>query len=252
MSKRNRSTGSTHSDVWSASSDGDLIYIQKWTNRLRSNISRVSQSLSSRNNKTSRSTTIPLMLTIPSKAQRKLQSGSNFVVTGRPGDGGGSNTMPLNVEETEIWSGWTPLMCAAAGGHYDIVELLLAANASVITISKDEAQVTAGHLAAKNGRLQVLQRLVAIEPKVVYCKSSTVNGSKTPLHMACDTNRINIVNWLLDSDASEDHKLVSVITEDDEIRYEEKISELLAAHRKTHTDAKFIIRAKVMRASLGF
>jgi hypothetical protein len=64
---------------------------------------------------------------VPSVAQRRLQAGPDFVVQGRPGDGGGTLALPTNIDEPDVWNGWSPLMCASASGHLAIVELLLGA-----------------------------------------------------------------------------------------------------------------------------
>lgn len=138
-------------------------------------------------------------------------------------------------------------MLAAANNHYDVVSLLLSAGASPVMTSEDEIGNTALHLACKHGRLRVMKFLVEVSPKGMYVMN---NRRQTCLHAACATNRVDIVRWLLDHDTSEDHGLVSVIR-DDEI-FEEAVTEILEAHRKTHQDLAFMIRAKKMRASLGF
>jgi hypothetical protein len=249
-----RSTGCTHSDVWSAAADNDHVFIRRWTAIIRrrhtsGRITRKRRGYGIASTASSRNTKNTLTCTVPSVAQRRLQSGTGFVVLGRPGDGGGALGMPLNVDEPEVWSGWTALMCAAAGGHTDVVAALLAAGASPMTPSCTEARVTAGHVAAQQGRLNVLQLVMQVAPKVVYKRNL---HHKTPLHMACETNRVQMVEWLLDNDATEDHGLVGMITEEDEESYTENISEVLAIHRKTHSDRKFVLRAQQMRASLGF
>ena len=76
------------------------------------------------------------------------------------------------------------------------------------------------------------------------------NERQTCLHAACTANRVSIVRWLLDQDSSDDHGLVSVIGDDE--MYVEAVNDILDAHRKTHKDLAFMIRAKKMRATLGF
>ena len=267
LTKMLRSKGSTHSDVWSAASDNDHAFIQRWTRKLREHqrggLTRKRRGLEygraivgSEDTTASQTRQYDAKNTgtcsCPNNAQRRLQDGPRFVVAGRPGDGGGAGSMPKSVDEPEAWSGWTPLMCAAANGHGVIVEELLAAGASPIFPSRDKARVTAAHVAAQNGRSKILQRLVAIAPKVMYRRTSDEDGARTPLHKAAETDRLKLVKWMLTSDPSDDHRLVSVISEDDEYSYSERITDMLAEHRKTHSDQKFVLKAKQMRANLGF
>jgi|TARA_B110000090_G_C13288799_1_gene411107 hypothetical protein len=191
---------------------------------------------------------------VPSVAQRRLQAGPDFVVQGRPGDGGGTLALPTNIDEPDVWNGWSPLMCASASGHLAIVELLLGAGANPMFPSRDEHRMTAAHVAAQQGRFKVLRRLLEINPKVLYRKnkSSSAMQRQTPFHLACETDRYGMVQWLLENDTTEDHRLVGVITEDDENGYVERVVDLLAQHRKTHKDQKFMLKAQQMRAELGF
>ena len=177
---------------------------------------------------------------MPSVAQRRLQ--------------GGTLALPTNIDEPDVWNGWSPLMCASASGHLAVVELLLGAGANPMFPSRDEHRMTAAHVAAQQGRFKVLRRLLEINPKVLYRKnkSSSAMQRQTPFHLACETDRYGMVQWLLENDKTEDHRLVGVISEDDENGYVERVVDLLATHRKIMKDQKFMLRAQQMRAELGF
>jgi hypothetical protein len=265
--KDSRSIGASHSNVWSAASDNDEKFIQRWVSKVRSfriggttrkrrgleygrtiikgESTTSIQTRQYTNHNTGRSVSRSL-------AQRKLQSGPNFVVHGRPGDGGGIGGLPQNIAEPDVWTGWTCLMCASASGHVSIVKMLLGAGASPMFPSRDESKITAAHVAAQHGRFKILKLLMDVSPRVIKRRSSSSTESKTPFHMACETDRFKIVQWLLENDNSEDHGLVDIITEDDEYGYTKRVTDLLAEHRQIHKDRKFMIKANAMRAELGF
>ena len=232
--------------VWSAASSNNQKFVQRWVRKLRQRKIGGARCRA----RTGKATT--QLSVCPSPAQRRLNAGPKFVVEGRPGDGGGCGDTPHDVDAPDVWSGWTPLMCASACGHAGIVEMLLGAGASPSCVARDATRMTAAHFAAQQGRLDILQRLVEVAPAVVYCRSSSSTDRKTPFHMACETDRFALVQWLLETDTTEEHRLVGVVAEDDESGYPDRIVDVLAEHRKIHTDRKFVIKAQRMRSAMGF
>ncbi len=87
--------------------------------------------------------------------------------------------------------GETPLHLAAANGHKDVVELLLASKAEAN--AKDNAGVTPLYLAACEGHKDVAELLVASKADV----NANDNDSSTPLHCAAIMGRKDVVELLL-------------------------------------------------------
>jgi ankyrin repeat protein len=88
-------------------------------------------------------------------------------------------------------SGWTPLHYAAAYGHNDVVELLLAANSQVN--AKDSEGRTPLHVAAYNWQTDVADSLLNNGADV----DTSTEGGWTPLHTAVAKDKIDMVQWLL-------------------------------------------------------
>ena len=261
-----RARGSTHADVWSAAADGDARVVGIWCAALARRRGRgvtrkrrgveygrpvpVSGSRSVVESSTRQYNTRNLgyCASLSAAQRRKAARGH------RVGDGhsGGGVVMPTDVDAREVWSGWTAMMLAAAGGHVDIVRALLVVGANPRLPAADTDRMTAVMLAALQGRLEVVRLLVRAQPEVVNQRSSSAHGRKTCLHLACETDRVDIVRWLLENDTTKDHGYVEVVSPDDEQSYSEAVSEVLAVHRKQNSDAKFMIKAASMRANLGF
>ena len=88
-------------------------------------------------------------------------------------------------------SGWTPLHYAAAFGHKDIVELLLANKSEVNAVDSDGR--TPLHLAAYTGQTDVAGLLLTNGADV----NTFDRGGWTPLHTAVAENKKDMVQWLL-------------------------------------------------------
>lgn len=87
--------------------------------------------------------------------------------------------------------GWTPLHWAAAKGHKDVVELLLANKADAD--ATESFGWTPLHWAANNGRRDVVELLLASKANV----NSNNNNGGTPLHWAETKGHRDVVDLLL-------------------------------------------------------
>ncbi|EQC27021.1 serine/threonine protein kinase [Saprolegnia diclina VS20] len=96
-------------------------------------------------------------------------------------------------------NGWTALLVATAKQHVGIVDQLLRASASVnVDANVKERTKTLCqplHLAAKYGNVALVDLFVAH-------KANVDAGSMRPLHVAIENDRIDVVQRLLDADAS--------------------------------------------------
>ena len=229
-------------NVWDAASRGNIALIKSWCAHLRAlHFGGIRHTLVSANG-------LPRHRNVvKTKSHKSNRLGSRGKIRHRAADVVSVADWPRYADCCDIWTGWTPLMLAVANNHKEIVQVLLAAGASPVKTSEDSNGMTALHIACNQGRLGVVKMLIKVSPKGTYVKN---NHRKTCLHAACEANRIGIVRWLLDKDDSEDHSLVSVIADNE--MYEEVVTDTIEAHRKTHKDLVFMIRAKKMRASLGF
>jgi ankyrin repeat protein len=98
---------------------------------------------------------------------------------------------PQLVFSKDDQTGWTPLHSAAAGGHKDIAELLLANKADVNAKSNDG--VTPLHLAAAKGYADIVALLLDKGADV----SAKAKGGTTALHMAAGLGQKSVVELLL-------------------------------------------------------
>ena len=94
-----------------------------------------------------------------------------------------------NGRSASIGMGTTPLLCAVAGSHFPVVELLLAHGASVN--AADDAGYTALHLAAELGTIAIVKRLL-------QCGSAPdpIAGDATPLEVALRERNLHIAALL--------------------------------------------------------
>lgn len=225
--------------MWCAASRGDDVLISSWCAHLRS------LCYGGIRHTMTRAGGLPRRREI---VRAKVKAGAwQRAACGRAGDVVSATDFPRCVDCYDVWTGWTPLMLAVANDRKNVVRLLLAAGASPVATSEDTTRQTALHIACTNGRLEMLKLLMKVSPKGAYVMD---NERQTCLHAACTAKRVSIVQWLLDQDSSDDHGLVSVIGDDE--MYVEAVNDILDVHRKTHKDLAFMIRAKKMRASLGF
>ena len=93
--------------------------------------------------------------------------------------------------------GFTPLMIAAACGRRACVDLLLRKKANVALKTKDQ-QVLAIHLAARAGSVEIVQKLLRIDPSLLNVK--TKNGD-TPVVYACMGAHLKVVKTLINAGA---------------------------------------------------
>ena len=64
---------------------------------------------------------------------------------------------------------WTPINCAAYGGHEKVVQVLIEAGANVNPADSDS--ITSLHLAAQEGHLSVIKVLLAKNADVSKCSN---------------------------------------------------------------------------------
>jgi hypothetical protein len=100
--------------------------------------------------------------------------------------------------------GGTALMAAAAHGHLEVVELLLAAQANVEARTK--SRETALILAAREGSAEVVKALLRAKAKV----NAKMTGGNTVLHEASNRLRLGIVKTLIAAGANVNAKSIQV------------------------------------------
>ena len=100
-----------------------------------------------------------------------------------------------NINFTNDW-GWTALHKAAAGGHKDVVHLLLTRGASIEALSY--AKNTPLHKAARRGHTSIVELLLTEGASVEPTNSS----NDTPLHFAAGFGQTSTVELLLTRGAS--------------------------------------------------
>ena len=229
-----RKPTSKSSSVWDAASRGDTRFIATWCAGIRSIKS------CARHHPIVRGGGIPRRRgVVHQKTRRNCRCRAGDIVV--------IEDCPKNIDCLEPWTGWTPLMLAVSNNHFDTVRILLSAGASPEITADDVKGQTALHIACTHGRFKLLKMLMTVSPRGVFVKDKLL---QTCLHAACEANRLDILRWILRQDATEDHSLVSVIREDE--IFEDAVTEILEEHRKIHKDQEFMIRAKKMRAELGF
>ena len=91
-------------------------------------------------------------------------------------------------------NGRTPLHCASLGGHTDVAQYLITEHNADVTIRDLEHKITALHLAASNGHLDIVKLLCA-HPK---CEPDAVEQrGRSSLHCACAAGHVSIVKYLV-------------------------------------------------------
>ncbi|XP_062085303.1 ankyrin repeat-containing protein At5g02620-like [Humulus lupulus] len=97
--------------------------------------------------------------------------------------------------------GWMPLHYAAHLGNVEVVELFLEINHSSITYVKDNNGMSALHIAAKEGHVNVMRSIVTKCPDT--CESLD-DRDRTALHVAVETSKKNAVKFFLQTLAFQD------------------------------------------------
>lgn len=87
----------------------------------------------------------------------------------------------------------TPLHLACESGKEQIVAMLVGAN----VFSEREGKITAAHIAAKHGYIEVMKELLKSKQGRSILKTVDVN-EQTPLHYAARNNRAEMIKYLLD------------------------------------------------------
>ncbi|KAF4381739.1 hypothetical protein G4B88_002889 [Cannabis sativa] len=97
--------------------------------------------------------------------------------------------------------GWIPLHYAAHLGNVEVVELFLEINHSSITYVNDNNGMSALHIAAKEGHVNVMRSIVTKCPDT--CESLD-DRDRTALHVAVESGKKNAVKFLLRTLAFQD------------------------------------------------
>lgn len=136
---------------------------------------------SERSNSNSRSST-------SSWESRTTGSGHDWGVRG--GSSGGS-VYDDSCSDDDSSTRWSPLHCAASGGHVAAVKALVSAGGELDAV--DDENCTALHLAVFRGHEGVVDVLVAAGAKI----DTHDNEGETPLHTAAGSGNLNMVRALL-------------------------------------------------------
>ena len=88
----------------------------------------------------------------------------------------------------------TPLNLACQKNHLDVVKYLIQRGANVLTVGV--FGFIPLHWAAENGSVQIAQELFIAAAAVIDINTKDKKGA-TPLHVACEYNRLEMVKWLL-------------------------------------------------------
>jgi ankyrin repeat protein len=97
------------------------------------------------------------------------------------------------------YDGQTALQTAVEGGHSEILERLLAAGAEVNTAASKYGGRTALQAAAESGNLEIVERLLAARAEVNTAASE--RGGRTALQAAAERGNIEVVDRLLSAGA---------------------------------------------------
>jgi len=89
---------------------------------------------------------------------------------------------------------YPPLLQAVAGGNKEIVQALLNTGKVSIQLRDTLRQYSAAHIAAYNGKLEVLKSLLQEAPDLLDSRTEYQN---TPLQEAAENGKTEVVEWLL-------------------------------------------------------
>ncbi|PON46094.1 Transmembrane protein [Parasponia andersonii] len=120
-------------------------------------------------------------------------SGADFV-------GKVSKKCPSSIVEADDF-GWIPLHYAAHLGNLEVVELLLEVNHSSITYVKDNEGMSALHIAAKEGHVNVMKSIVT---KCLDTCELLDDRERTAFHVAVESRKKNAVKFFLQTLAFQD------------------------------------------------
>ena len=99
----------------------------------------------------------------------------------------------VNKEARDIYER-TPLHIAAINNHYEIVKYLIEkAFVNYIAVNKNGNTIL--HYAAQKGCLDIVKYLIGFLDFPINYKTNTYN--KTPLHQACDEDKVEIIQYLI-------------------------------------------------------
>ena len=107
-----------------------------------------------------------------------------------------------DLVDTKSADGRTPIFFACQNGHFDIVQYLIE-EAQCNPLHVDNSGWMLVHYATLNGHLRIVRFIIKVfkdQNRDPFCKTYNLIGS-TPLHLACDQDHFNIVQYLI----SEEH-----------------------------------------------
>nr|XP_048327752.1 ankyrin repeat-containing protein NPR4-like [Ziziphus jujuba var. spinosa] len=99
----------------------------------------------------------------------------------------------LATQQDQLF-GWTPLHCAAHVGNQEATKLLLHSFPTRIAYLRDNQGMSALHIAAKQGHVNVMEEIIDRSPDA--CESIDNRGSN-PLHVAIANAKLNVVRFIL-------------------------------------------------------
>ena len=97
--------------------------------------------------------------------------------------------------------GWIPIHYAAHLGNVEVVELFLEINHSSITYVKDNEGMSALHIAAKEGHVNVMKSIITKCPDTCELLD---DRDRTALHVAVENRKKNAVKFFLQTLAFQD------------------------------------------------
>ncbi|XP_062084448.1 protein ACCELERATED CELL DEATH 6-like [Humulus lupulus] len=104
------------------------------------------------------------------------------------------------IEEQDNIIKWTPLHFAAWLGHLEATKLILHQNCSSVAYLKDKEGMSALHIAAKEGHVQVMKEIIFHKPEACDLVD---NRGWTPLHIAVFSGKLSVVKYILNTPALE-------------------------------------------------